>query len=267
MMKLIIIPSILLFSASVLAHNNFSSQSCDVELNADIRVTQKTIEFSQDDTTLYQIIDDKNLYAAGDNIKLSKSQQRLVTEYSENIRAVMPEIKAIALEGIDLAIQGVDLAFDQLLGQDNNTVDELTEQLELIADEIETKFNQDYSINERGIFINDQNLNQAFEQRIEKIIEQSISASVGSLFLVLGQQMLSSDDDSDTLTFEQKMENFSQKIAHEMESRANKLEYRANKVCQTVHAIDTLEEQLKVNIKALSDIDLLSIDLAHVQKR
>jgi len=75
------------------------------------------------------------------------------------------------------------------------------------------------------------------------------------LLVAVGQEMLFSGGNTDA--FQQKMEVFGEKIEHEMESRANNLGQRANALCTLVHSIDNLEEQLKVNIKAMPTVDVL----------
>ena len=260
MMKLIFVSTLLLSSASVLAHNNsFSGNACDIELLTNIRVSANTIEFSQNDLALYTIINNEKLYVAGNVISLSVGDQTLLTSYSTKIREVFPEIKSITIEGIDVAIQGLNLAFNELLGEGNEVGVELTSQLQLIAEEVDAEFTGDFILNQEGLVINDQAFTQAFEQRIENIVEHSLTSSVGSLLVAVGQEMLFSGGNTDA--FQQKMEVFGEKIEHEMESRANNLGQRANALCTLVRSIDNLEEQLKVNIKAMPTVDVLYIEL------
>jgi hypothetical protein len=256
MMKLIFVTTLLLSSASVLAHNNsFSGNACDIELLTNISVSPEAIEFSQNDSPLYTIINNEKLYVAGNEISLSGGEQTLLTSYSTKIREVFPEIRSITIEGIDVAIQGLNLAFNELLGEGNQAGIELTSQLQLIAEEVDTKFTGDFILNEEGLIINDQAFMQASERRIENIVEHSLTSSVGSLLVAVGQEMLFSRGDSDA--FQQKMEDFGEKIEHEMELRANNLGQRANALCKLVHSIDNLEEELKLNIQALPKVNVL----------
>jgi hypothetical protein len=263
MMKLLFTASILLFSASVFAHNNFSSQACDVELTADIQITKDTIEFSENDSALYQIRKDKYLYVAGEKVSLSSSQQVLITDYSDKIRALGPEIKVIALEGIDLAVNGVNEAFYALLGDNNTVGQELTAKLENLAQQIDTGLNNEFTINDQGFSFNEQTFDQAFDQQIDDIIEHSISNAAGSLLIALGQQVLSSSGDSNSFT--QRMADFGANIEDKLEARADILAEKADNLCHLVESIDQTEQQLKANIEALSNFDVLVVDYASKQ--
>jgi len=257
-MKSLITTAILLSSSTVFAHDtNFSTDSCDVELDAGIRISKSAIEFSQNDKAIYKIVNNEELYVAGEKISLSNAQQSLVTDYSTSIRAVIPEVRTIAIDGINLAVQGVNLAFDELLGSGNELGADLTKQLNLIRDDIDTKFSNDsdFYIDENG-FGADEFFGEEFEERIETIVEDTLKNSMGSLLIAVGQEMLFSGGDMDT--FETRMESFGDQIEHEMESRGEDLEKRGEALCHSVIEIDALEEQLKAEIDDLSDVNIIS---------
>jgi len=258
-MKSLIATAILLTSSTAFAHDtNFSTDSCDVDLDAGIRISKSAIEFSQDNKPLYKIVNNETLYVNGEKIFLSSAQQSLVTDYSTSIRAVVPEVRAIAVDGINLAVQGVNLAFDELLGTGNDLGADLTSQLNLIRNEVDSKFSSDsdFYIDENG-FAADEFFGEEFEQRIESVVEDTLKNSMGSLLIALGQEILFSGGDMDAL--ETRMENFGEQIEDEMESRGEDLEKRGEALCHSILAIDTLEEQLKNEIGQISTTNILSV--------
>lgn len=257
-MKSIIAATILLSSSTAMAHDtSFSTDSCDVELEAGIRISKSAIEFSENKEVLYKIIDNKTLFVDGEVVELNSSQQSLVTEYSTSIRAVVPEVRTLAVDGINLAVQGVNLAFDELLGEGNDLGTELTTQLHLIRDEVDEKFtvDSDFYIDENG-FAADEFFGEEFEQKIESVVEETLKNSMGSLLIAVGQEMLFSGGDMDAL--ETRMENFGEQIEHEMEARAKGLEKRGEALCHSVQKIDAIEEQLKSEFEQLSKINILT---------
>ena len=257
-MKTVIATSLLLASTSVLAHDNsFSSDSCNVELEGGISISKDSIVITEHEKPLYKIVNNKELYIDDENIPLSESEQALVTQYSNSIRAVVPEVKVMALNAMDLAVDGVNLAFNELLGEGNTTGQQLTAELSKLRTEIETKFNdnQTLSFDENG-FNGEEFFGEEFEQRIESLVETTVQNSMGSLLIAVGQELLFAGGSVDAL--ETRMEKFGEQIESEMETRAEAIEIRADELCNSIVKIDQLEEALKQNIDALSDINFLT---------
>lgn len=255
---LVLAPLSLLASSSVFAHD-----SCNIELDAGIKISKQAIEFFQGDeedrTSLYKIVNNETLYVNGKQISLTSGQQSLVTEYSTSIRAVVPEVKNIALEGIDLAVDGVNLAFNELLGEGNSVGEDLTFELGKLRKELDARFSTDggFYIDENGMDI-DEVFGEEFETRIEQVVEEAVMHSMGSILVAVGQELLFSGGDMDS--FETRMESFGHQIEHEMETRAEEIEEKAQELCHSVVKIDQLEEQLKAEISELEDFDILVVD-------
>jgi len=255
-MKTLLASAILLATSSAYAHD-----SCDVELDMGLNISKNTIEFLSDNDQLrYKIINNETLMIGGEELSLTDSQQSLVTDYSNSIRAVVPEVKTIAFEGIDLAVDGVNMAFNELLGEGNDVGAELTQELSNIRAELDERFSEDktFHINNEGIDTEDF-LGEEFEQRIETVVENAVLQSMGSILVAVGQEMLFSGSSADSL--ETRMENFGEQIESEMEARAEKIEEKADALCYSIANIDVLEEQLKAEISELASYNLVTIDL------
>ncbi|PCH95571.1 MAG: hypothetical protein COB83_08175 [Gammaproteobacteria bacterium] len=259
---------IAIFSSTALyAHN-----SCDVDLEAGLTINESTLEFfdsnenkqNKSKQVLYSIDNDFQLTVRGKSIALNEAQQALVEQYSSNIRAMVPQVRNIALEGVELALEGVNLAFNELLGEGNDVGAELSQELLSLKEEVATRFTIEhgFTIGEHGFTIgehgldDDELLGEEFEQRIEAAVEKAVMGSMGSLLVALGQEMMFSDGDTDA--FETRMETFGENIENEMELRAEKIEGKADKMCLALVEIDQLEEQLKANIPSLADINVIT---------
>lgn len=258
-MKTLIASAVLLASTSSFAHDtSFSNDSCDVELVAGIKLDSAQIAFSKNDNDLFTIKNGDSLYIGGVEQSLSSYQQNLVSQYDESIRAILPEAKVMALDAIDLAVDGVNMAFDELLGEGNTVGQELTAQLTIIKEEVDTKFNSDASfyIDENGISGGDI-FGPEFEQRIEQAIESTIQNSMGSLLIAVGQELLFSGGGAEAI--ETRMENFGKQIETEMEARGEALGKKAEQLCESVKAIDNLEEALKAEFDSLKSVEILTV--------
>ena len=261
-MKTLIATALILASSSTFAYEtSFSNDSCDADISGGIKITPSAIEFSKSKKQLYKIVNNETLFIDGEQIDLTYSQQSLVTEYSTSIRAIVPEVKDIALDAIDLASDGVNLAFNELLGEGNDVGAEITAQLAEIRVEVDEGFTSDKEIyfDEDG-FSGDDFFSKEFEQRIETAVETTVQNSIGTLMIAVGQQLLFSGGDSDA--FEKRMENFGEKIEHEMEARGEKIEKRGEALCQSVVDIDALEDQLTNEVAELNGINLLTTSIS-----
>jgi hypothetical protein len=260
-MKSLLATAVLLSTTTAFAHDtSFSSDSCDIELNAGVRINKHSIEFTKNDKALYKIINNETLIVNGEEVELNDYQQSLVIEYSASIREVIPEAKELALDAIEIAVEGVNLAFNELLGENNDVGEDLTTHLYGIRDEVDQRFNSEneFYIDENGDF-SDDFFNEELEQRIESAVEDTIQNSLGSLLIAVGQEMLFAGGDMDA--FEARMENFGEQIERDIEHRSEKLEKRGEDLCHTVYKIDGIETQLSQSIDELSDFNVISADL------
>ncbi|NQY62823.1 MAG: YggN family protein [Alteromonadaceae bacterium] len=255
---LVLAPLSLLVCSSAIAHD-----SCNVELDAGMKISKQAIEFfkgdEKDRTSLYKIVNNDTLYVNGKQIDLTSDQQSLVKDYSTSIRAVVPEVKNIALEGIDLAVDGVNLAFNELLGKGNSVGEDLTFELGKIRKELDARFSTDggFYIDENGMNM-DEVFGDEFETRIESVVEEAVMHSMGSILIAVGQELLFSGGDMDS--FETRMESFGEQIEYEMETRSEAIEAKAEALCHSIAKIDHLEEQLKAEISELEEFNVLVVD-------
>lgn len=254
----------LIASALITSSSAYAYQSCNVNLSAGFTLNTSAIEFIADDgdkektRSLYKIVEGKKFYIAEQAFTLSSMQQALVKEYDAKIRRLVPQVKAVAIEGIDLAVDGVNAAFNGLLGENNNVAADLTKELTLIRQRVDTNL----SI-EKGIAIgvegleSDSLLGNDFEQRVESVIQKAVVNSMGSILMSMGQQMMAAQGSGDD--FETRMENFGQTIEDEMTTRSSIIEQKAQALCVSVTELDALEEQLKASIKPLSAINVFTV--------
>ena len=171
---------------------------------------------------------------------------------------MVPQVRSIAIEGVDLALEGVNLAFNELLGDGNEIGADLTEELSSLRDEVGERFTIEhgFTIGENGLE-DDELFGEEIEQRIESAVEKAVMGSMGSLLVALGQEMMFSNGDSNA--FETRMENFGESIENEMESRAEKIEHKANSLCLAAVEIDKLEDELQASIASLEDINVITV--------
>lgn len=254
-----LLAALITVSTSTFAHDSsFSSDSCNIDINGGVRISQLEIEFFKNDNHLYKIIDNDSLIAKNYKVSLTPSQQSLISQYSYSIRELIPQTKSLATDALTLASDGVNLVFNELLGEGNSLAQDLSVHFNNISHQIEQHFaiNNVIYFDESG-FSGDKFFGEEFEQHIEAAIEQTLKNSIGSLMIAFGQELLSSGGDMDA--FETKMERFGEQITHEVEARAAVIEKRADSLCESLINIDDLEERIKIEIPELSEFDVLTV--------
>ena len=254
----------LMVSALTVSSSAYAYQSCNVNLSAGFTINTNAIEFISDGESnenkrsLYKIVGGKKLYIAEQAFTLSTTQQTLVKEYDAKIRHLVPQVKTVAIEGIDLAVDGVNVAFNGLLGEGNNVAADLTKELTLIRQQVARNLSIDngISIGVEGLE-SESLLGKDFEQRIESVVQKAVINSMGSILMSMGQQMMAAEGSDQS--FETRMENFAQSIEDEMTARSSIIEKKAQSLCASITELDALEEQLKTSIKPLSTINVFTV--------
>jgi hypothetical protein len=252
-------------SASLASSALYAHESCNVDLSAGFTIDSSATEFLQEENansntkrSLYRIVGGKALFIENKSIELTETQQALLKKYDDKIRHLVPQVKSVAIEGVDLAVDGVNLAFNGLLGEGNSVAADLTKELNLIREEVVAKL----SI-EKGISVgidgleSDELLGNDFDQRIESSVEKAVLNSMGSILIAMGQQMMTSGGDEQS--FETRMENFGESIEQEMTARSAVIEKKAEALCVSIAKVDLLEEQLKAEITQLSNTDIFTV--------
>ena len=256
-------------TVSLASSATFAHESCNVDLSAGFTINTSSIEFLQEGSehdgkqrSLYKIIEGKKLLIDSQNIELTGTQQALLQKYDEKIRQLVPQVKSVAIEGVDLAVDGINLAFNGLLGEGNSVAADLTKELTLIREHViaNLSIEKGISVGVDGL-ASEELLGKDFEQRIESAIEKAVLNSMGSIMIAIGQQMMAADGDGQN--FETRMENFGETIEKEMTVRSAQIEKKAQALCLSIAEVDALEEQLKGQIKPLADTNVFTVTVEH----
>jgi hypothetical protein len=241
-----------------MAKMSLKDQSCNVTLNYDVTVEPKSLKVSEKGLEKYRI-DVGQLFVEGKAVNLSAQQQKLLTQYSDEVSRQVPEVIDLVGEVVGLATQAVTMAMTPLLG------DAAGSQIDKLMNGIEQRI--DIMAYQRGdkFFIGstESSLEETFNDEFEQEMENIISNSIGSLMMSMGSQIMSSEGGSfeeKMNAFAIKMENVGKDIELQMESQSEALEARADKVCGDFEQLMVLENQLRKDIPQLAPYKLASLE-------
>jgi len=250
-MKLFIASVVLLVSGSV-----FAGDMCNVNVQGGLRITSEALEFSKDDAEQYKILGEQTLVVKGKEIKLNRDQQLLVTEYASSVRAIVPEVRQLTLDGIDLGAEAMKLVFDEFLGPNNSAAKDVHRAFSLLRTDVEKNFSSENPIyfNQKG-GIADNFLGNEFESRVNAIMENSGKEVAWSVMKAFAVSFFSPG--STSANMEARMNKFGEKMEAEMTQRSKKLEARGDLVCGSVMALDRKEDAMRQAIPSIAEFNFL----------
>ncbi|WP_226414079.1 YggN family protein [Shewanella glacialimarina] len=241
-----------------MAKMSLKDQSCNVTLNYDVTVEPKSLKVSEKGLEKYRI-DVGQLFVEGKAVNLSAQQQKLLTQYSDEVSRQVPEVIDLVGEVVGLATQAVTMAMTPLLGDAaGSQIDKLMNGIEQRIDTMAYQHGDKFFIGST-----ESSLEETFNDEFEQEMENIISNSIGSLMMSMGSQIMSSEGGSfeeKMNAFAIKMENVGKDIELQMESQSEALEARADKVCGDFEQLMVLENQLRKDIPQLAPYKLASLE-------
>lgn len=237
-----------------MAKMSLNDQNCNVTLNYDVTVEPKSLKVSQKGTEKYRV-EVGQLFVEGKAVNLNPKQQKLLTQYSDEVSRQVPEVIDLVGEVVTMATQAVSMALTPLLGDAaGSQIDKLMAGIEKRVDTMAYQHGDKFFIGST-----DASLEETFNDEFEQEMENIISNSIGSLMMSMGSQIMSSEGGSfeeKMNTFAAKMENVGKDIETQMESQSQALEVRADKVCSDFEQLMVLENQLRKEIPQLAPYPL-----------
>ncbi|GAW95403.1 MULTISPECIES: DUF2884 family protein [Colwellia] len=240
------------------------AQQCSIHLNYGVIIAPKHIRIVDQGITQVQINNSEQLFIKGREISLSIEQQQLLRSFSSGIRQQVPEIIAMAIEGVDIALKAINKMIAGLTGENSAAQQKVQAKFDEIKWRIRARFNQsanNYYIAPQDLNDFDEMLTGEFEQEIEAMI----SISIGSILAAVGQSVLvdrnSSEYGSETriTTFDKRLTSLSAGLDLGVTIRAQALDKKVAIFCQKLSQLDEIETQLHQAIPALKAYNLIEI--------
>ncbi|QDP00401.1 DUF2884 family protein [Thalassotalea sp. PS06] len=242
-------------------HLTFSSDHCSINMNYGVVVENDTIRFLDNDNTIVQINNQKDLFVKGKQIDLTDDQQALVSDYASGVNQQIPKVVNIALDAVEIAFSALSHVATGLTGEDSSSAESLNQSFAKIKEKVSTRFHAE----DGSVYLAEQDfddIDQFIEDELEGEIENLVVNSVGDILIAVGQAM--NDEEGD---FEQKMEAFGERMERmgeeievAVEDQAEELGAQAETLCADLHDLNELEDELTSNVDALADFNLIEVE-------
>lgn len=256
--------SLMLFTLVVIAGSAVAGEGCNLQVEAGLRISPGTLEFYDKHKSVYQIKDHHYLVVDGKQLDLDGAQQALVAQYDQRVRALVPEVRGMALDGIDLAVVGVTTAFDGLLGEPNKVSTQLRSELNHLKGDVRRYFDNEIISLGREHDGAPELFGQYFETRMERIVETSVQDSIGAILIAMGKEILGSGGDMEA--FGARMDRFGKELEAQMQAKSTELEARGMNLCRAATAINAIEDQLRNAVPDIQTLDLIRLNNTDSQR-
>jgi len=245
--------------ATGLVASSASAQQCDINFNYGVVINPSHVRILQESQTYVQINNDQQLFIRGREIQLNEQQIELLTQYSQGIRKQIPEIVAIAIEGVDIGLKAVNKVIADLTGENSASHQKIQERFDEMQYRLRERFNHsdtNYYIASQDFDDFDEIFAGAFEQEIESIVTESI----GTILMAVGEAMTTNEESNSEQrveTFDQRIKGMEKDLHLEIEPRAQEIELKAAQFCKNLKKLDQLESKLQKSIRQLNEFDLI----------
>ena len=222
---------------------------CDFESEFDLRIQPQSLLFHRESGTPLTIeMRRGRLLVDGRDVVLSPEDARRVLRYESEVRALVPEVKAIAMDAIGIATEAVTQVATTFAGDNaKRAIERVGELTDELAGKVATS-------TDTAEWDNDE-----FEEAIETLVGELVPMMMGDIAATAITAAFSGDTDA-VEKLEQRAERMEKAIEEKVERRADELEARAEALCPRVKALDALESSLTVRLADNRPIDLLEVD-------
>lgn len=223
-------------------------QKCSFGTDYDVRVQPDGIAFERDDGTPGRVfMHDGALRVDGRAMAVSAGDAARLREYEGQVRRLLPEVAAIAREG-------VDIGFDALTTVVATFADEPAERSRL-TEELNAQHRQALASVDNGL---GQGVwrKHSVEDLMEHQVGDAVSTLVGTVTAKAVKAALSGDQ-SQVAALEARADSLDKSIDKEVNARADRLGARADALCPQLARLDQLQQQFEFRLKDGSRLALV----------
>jgi len=250
--------------AALFSSTHVKAEHCNVNFNYGVVIDPNHLRILKDGQTHVQINSNKQLFVQGREVQLNRQQQALIKVYSQGIRAQVPQIVSIAIEGVEIGLKAVNKVIGGLTGENSATHRKLQEKF----DEMQMRLRKKFNHSDENYYIAPQDFDdfdEIFAGEFEQEIEEIVSESIGTILMAVGEAMANRDEDTieqRVSTFDERIESMGEDLKLEIGTKASQLEKRAEQFCQALSELDKIETEIQISIEQLSHYNLISSERA-----
>lgn len=222
---------------------------CSIDSHYDLNLSAGSLDFTQDSAyghAKVRISGDR-LFVDGKEVALSSEDRRRIGDFDHNVRALVPQVRAIAIDA-------VGIAFDAVTRVAETFADDEAEAGKMRARLADTRkaMNAKLDAEMANRPFDDKVLEDTVERAVKDIVPIIVGDIVGKAIKVA-----MSGDEAAAKRLEQRADQLDRTIEREVEGRAKDLEKRAEAFCADLRELDKLEDGLAYRQDNGKPLDLI----------
>lgn len=233
--------------AAALAHD--INADCEVRSDYSLRIEPSSLVWTRDSGDKRRIeMSRGRLTIDGREQALSPADRERIATIEANVRELVPEVKAIAIDAVAIAFSALE-EVGRMMGNEANLVDR-AEQMATLRIAAERKIEDAFTRNAWS----DADFDAVVEESVEKLVPIVVSDIAAAAVKVA-----LSGDVAGAERLEERAKQMEATIEREVEGRADALEARANALCPLVADLDRIDDALEVRVADNQKLDLLRV--------
>ena len=221
--------------------------SCDMHSDYKVQLAPDALRFERSDPGTRIELRQGALLVDGKAVKVSDADREKLQRFEQELRAMLPEARAIALEAIDIAYSAVEHVM-RTFASDSASADRSIARLESDRKAMRAKLEA-----QAGTPWFDE---REFERLVESTVASVVPEVVGDVTAAAVKAALSGDEHA-VEEIERKAERMEKEIERDVEAKADALGMRAEKLCPRLTELDRIESSLSVRLADGRPLNLL----------
>jgi hypothetical protein len=242
----------ILFAAPAGASATISGDACDVDSDWDVRLGEATLAFEREAPSPRRVeIGAGEIRVDGRALALDARDREQLRRFEAEVRALVPEAKALAADAVDIAFRALERVGVALAGSDEASRVDLAEKLAtsrmLLNRRVDDAFAGRETLGEAEM---DALIAEAVEAMVPVITGHIVAHAV---------RVAMSGDEAAAKEFEARAERLGAEIEREIEGKAAELEARGEALCRRIVALDEIERGFSPTLLDGAPLNLIDV--------
>lgn len=222
--------------------------ACDIDSEYDLRVRQTQIEFTRHHGAPASVaMRDGRLFVDGHEAAVSADDAMRLRRFEREVRALVPEVKAIAVDAIDIAFTALTEVARTFSGDDAPALTRLDQaRADLVAQVNEADGTDGFD-------------DRFVERTVERLVGEVMPMVVGNIAAGAISAALSGDD-AGLRDIEGRAARMERELEARVEREARALEARADALCPRLVRLADLDRSLEYRLADGRALDLVRMD-------
>lgn len=224
--------------------------ACEIDSDYDLTIGKEALTFTRSAGTPQRVVmREGTLSVDGVPQDLTAADTMRIETYERDIRAMVPEVKAIAVQAVGIATEAIVQVAAAFAGDDVDTT--RLARIDALGAELATRIEDSVDTAEWR--------DEQFDVAIENAMAELVPMIVGDIAAVAVTAALTGDEKK-LADIEARAASLEREVETRVEARAGDLERRAEKLCPRMLALDEIESALDLRLADGSQLDLVRMD-------